>query len=333
MKNENCYVFCKREDVLCAFDKIEAIIRDYGKASAADLYKILGVPADSDDTAVGWTTTKDFVIEKYHDGIFGWVLKYPAPKPFKPEALKTALNRISSNSIYGSSMVNHPSHYQSDSGLEVIDVIEAFTKELKGAEAFCVANAIKYLCRFDKKNGVEDLEKAEWYIKRAIKYRKKHDKKADKANIVLSYAEADAKNTTDMLRKIMQDDTQQCDTTTVEYITNITELEHYTSLINDFEKKHLIMTFKSQTEVDAFVGRLNRLADEKHGCTVKDFSFLCDNFAPTASKRIGAHYGDTPEHVLWANRDDINIDDRYTHEDGSVTLSIEYPTIHTNKED
>ena len=29
-------------------------------------------------------------------------------------------------------MVSHPSHYQSETGLEVIDVIEAFTFDLKG---------------------------------------------------------------------------------------------------------------------------------------------------------------------------------------------------------
>lgn len=71
------------------------------------------------------------------------------------------------------SNVNHPNHYQSESGLEVIDVIKAFTADLSGEEAFCIGNAIKYLCRYNKKNGVEDLSKAEWYIERAISIRKK----------------------------------------------------------------------------------------------------------------------------------------------------------------
>lgn len=64
--------------------------------------------------------------------------------------------------------VNHPSHYQSDSGLEVIDVIDAFTKDLTGMEAVCTGNALKYICRWKKKNGKEDLEKADWYIKKLI---------------------------------------------------------------------------------------------------------------------------------------------------------------------
>ena len=70
------------------------------------------------------------------------------------------------------SNVDHPNHYQSESGLEVIDVIKAFTSELSGEEAFCIGNAIKYVCRYSKKNGTEDLEKAKWYINRAISIRK-----------------------------------------------------------------------------------------------------------------------------------------------------------------
>ena len=70
-----------------------------------------------------------------------------------------------------SNNIDHPNHYQSESGLEVIDVIKAFTSELSGEEAFCIGNAIKYICRYSKKNGVEDLEKAKWYIDRAISVR------------------------------------------------------------------------------------------------------------------------------------------------------------------
>jgi hypothetical protein len=44
-------------------------------------------------------------------------------------------------------MVSHPNHYQSETGLEVIDVIEAFTFDLKGIEATDTGNIIKYACR------------------------------------------------------------------------------------------------------------------------------------------------------------------------------------------
>lgn len=66
-------------------------------------------------------------------------------------------------------MVNHPEHYISDSGIEVIDVIEAFTSDLKGIEATDTGNIIKYICRWKHKNELEDLKKAQWYLNHLIK--------------------------------------------------------------------------------------------------------------------------------------------------------------------
>lgn len=65
-------------------------------------------------------------------------------------------------------MVSHPSHYQSKTGLEVINVIEAFTDGLNGIEACDTGNVIKYICRWKQKNGVQDLEKAMWYLQNLI---------------------------------------------------------------------------------------------------------------------------------------------------------------------
>lgn len=65
--------------------------------------------------------------------------------------------------------VDHPDHYLKDSGHEVIDVIEAWNLN------FSLGNAIKYIARAGKKNPDkhnEDLEKAIWYIQRAIKLNK-----------------------------------------------------------------------------------------------------------------------------------------------------------------
>ena len=64
--------------------------------------------------------------------------------------------------------VNHPAHYQTSSGLETIDVIEAFTEGLTGFEATNTGNVIKYICRWKNKNGLEDLKKARWYLNRLI---------------------------------------------------------------------------------------------------------------------------------------------------------------------
>lgn len=73
-------------------------------------------------------------------------------------------------------IINHPSHYKSETGLEVIDVIKAFTVDLKGIEAVDTGNIIKYICRWNKKNGVQDLKKAMWYLQHLIDYVDKNEK-------------------------------------------------------------------------------------------------------------------------------------------------------------
>ena len=63
-----------------------------------------------------------------------------------------------------SDAVNHPSNY-TDGNIEVIEYIE--DKKL----GYCLGNAVKYISRAGKKDPakeIEDLQKADWYIKRRI---------------------------------------------------------------------------------------------------------------------------------------------------------------------
>lgn len=70
--------------------------------------------------------------------------------------------------IFGSKVfedVDGPEHYCSESGLEVIDVIEAFDLD----HNFNLANVIKYVLRSEKKGSkIIDLQKAIYYINREI---------------------------------------------------------------------------------------------------------------------------------------------------------------------
>ena len=61
------------------------------------------------------------------------------------------------------SMVDHPSHYQSENGMECIEeMILVFGKE--AVKNFCLCNVWKYRYRADAKNGQEDRDKADWYM-------------------------------------------------------------------------------------------------------------------------------------------------------------------------
>jgi hypothetical protein len=65
-------------------------------------------------------------------------------------------------------LVNHPSHYQGNK-LECIDVmLDTFGED--GVLYFCKLNAFKYLYRANKKNGIEDMKKAMWYINKYIEF-------------------------------------------------------------------------------------------------------------------------------------------------------------------
>lgn len=59
-------------------------------------------------------------------------------------------------------LVNHPQHYK-EGGIETIDFIEA--KKLD----YHLGNVVKYVSRADHKgNKLQDLQKAQWYLNRAI---------------------------------------------------------------------------------------------------------------------------------------------------------------------
>lgn len=59
----------------------------------------------------------------------------------------------------------NPSYYKNKS-IEVIDCIESIIEDKPSKEAFLVGQVIKYVARYNKKNGIEDLNKATWYLER-----------------------------------------------------------------------------------------------------------------------------------------------------------------------
>lgn len=117
-------------------------------------------------------------------------------------------------------MVNHPSHYQSESGLEVIDVIKAFTSNLTGIEATDTGNVLKYMCRWKNKNGVEDLKKAKWYLEHLI-------------NNVENRIDSKEDDESDLIKALI-DGIKNCD---IDYMTHIfadkKEAERALSIMND----------------------------------------------------------------------------------------------------
>lgn len=64
--------------------------------------------------------------------------------------------------------INHPAHYTQ--GWETSEYIVSWGMD------FLEGNVIKYVTRYKFKHGVEDLRKAEWYLKRLIQERSKDER-------------------------------------------------------------------------------------------------------------------------------------------------------------
>ena len=81
--------------------------------------------------------------------------------------------------------VNHPPHY-TQGGIECIDaMVAAFGAE--AVKTYCKINAFKYVWRTDYKNGAEDIEKADWYLKKYLSL-KPEEPKADSDKITIASA-------------------------------------------------------------------------------------------------------------------------------------------------
>lgn len=100
--------------------------------------------------------------------------------------------------------VCHPKHY-TQGGIECIEALKAATVGKTGIEAICVANAIKYLWRFEKKNGLEDVKKAQWYINRLIQ--ELEEKESSTAN---NFDDVCVSNCSDCANFSMDEDSDPC---------------------------------------------------------------------------------------------------------------------------
>jgi hypothetical protein len=63
-------------------------------------------------------------------------------------------------------LVNRPPHYTSG-GVQCIEALES-AMSAEQFEGFLRGNALKYLWRYPQKGGLQDLQKAQWYLARLI---------------------------------------------------------------------------------------------------------------------------------------------------------------------
>ena len=70
--------------------------------------------------------------------------------------------------------VNHPNHYNQGQ-FECIAIMESIY-EIEATMNFCLLCAFKYIWRTNDKDGIQDIDKAIWYLQ---KYKELHDRKCN----------------------------------------------------------------------------------------------------------------------------------------------------------
>lgn len=159
------YVFKDISEADYVIKHMKEVIELYGYVTVSDFYDLVGITADETNNNRGWLNeaSERFVVIECVDG---YRAMFPEPIEFEYTPISAEPD-----------MVNHPPHYQAGNGMEVIDVIEAFTDTLVGIEATDTGNVLKYVCRWKYKDGLQDLEKAQWYLNHLINHIKEKENK------------------------------------------------------------------------------------------------------------------------------------------------------------
>ena len=106
-------------------------------------------------------TESDLFDDYLEDGL---VISYEDFIRYNPMTQEIASKLVQATNDEKTDNVNHPNHYNSYSR-EVIDTLQGSMTpdEFKG---YLKGNIMKYVTRYQFKNGVEDLKKAKWYIEK-----------------------------------------------------------------------------------------------------------------------------------------------------------------------
>ena len=142
--------------------KVLRYVRSHPKAKAKEVSLATKVPVNSVYQIIHKSKKDQALTMSSSPAV---LLKYPPKRGRPAKKDKWTLSSVSTSNkslTVTVDNVNSPAHYKAG-GIETIDFIEA--KKL----GYNLGNVVKYVSRADYKGRlVEDLKKAEWYLKREI---------------------------------------------------------------------------------------------------------------------------------------------------------------------
>ncbi|HDT8811598.1 TPA: DUF3310 domain-containing protein [Listeria monocytogenes] len=113
--------------------------------------------------------TISYAEDNYHDTP---IEKYKAKNPESTDAKKfaTTWKEVMESHLIESTdtsdNINNPEHYTAG-GIETLDYIKA---KVSDYPSYAVGNILKYVSRYEHKNGIEDLKKAQFYLNDLIEW-------------------------------------------------------------------------------------------------------------------------------------------------------------------
>lgn len=178
---------------------------------------------------------KEFVDESFNPDAFGWILSRDL---FVKKVKDTEFDKAKIKNDFGSwsdlnstekdsapaenDLVNHPKHYTA-LGFEVLDFIHDFNEALEDVskdDVYFLNNAIKYLLRCNfKGNKLQDLRKAEFYLKRANGFEPKND--FNDGRVYLSHIDACDRNIAEIIMLIISGCVDDASILLAEYIKKV----------------------------------------------------------------------------------------------------------------
>lgn len=67
---------------------------------------------------------------------------------------------IDPHSTQKSDMIHRPNHYTWRGGMECVDIAQELCRGSEGIKGYLIGCAVKYIYRYPRKNGLQDLDKA-----------------------------------------------------------------------------------------------------------------------------------------------------------------------------
>lgn len=139
--------------------------------------RMWGSRATYRENTTHWNQCKENTVYYFNEGTYGDInIVFPKYIILDfDDFIFEGIEKLAGEKIMKYDNVNNPKHYQlGELPVQSFDVIMEVAGQIPDSRvAICIKDTLKYLIRAERKNGLEDYKKAQWYLNKAIEYMEK----------------------------------------------------------------------------------------------------------------------------------------------------------------